>query len=184
VPLTGRLAALLTLSAIVGPAGALGGCSRTYNVPRPRSAVELQLTLMKQDGGVVTPIVVAPGPATGSAPRSGVPAAPVPWGSSLGPSGDIPMVDLSAIPGYEVKRRALGALEGFLIGALGGGLAGFVVGSSLGSDKCSNPDTCYLELSSTDKGIIGAVVAGVPGAVLGTLIGGVRGHTDKYLFQF
>jgi hypothetical protein len=167
---------LLVLAAIAATAS--GGCTRTYNVARPKSAAELQLTLMANDAGVVTPIV-APQPSAPSAASS-----PVPWGTSLTPSGEVPTIDMSQVGGYEVRRRGAGALEGLLIGTLGGAFVGFAIGASLGSDSCANMDHCYVAFSSTEKGAIGAVLAGATGLVLDTLIGAVRGHKDRYLFQF
>jgi hypothetical protein len=156
------------------------GCTRTYTVRRPASVGELQSSMMGHGGGVVTPLLQE------TAPSEHPPAAPgplVPWGTSLTPVGQVPLVQLSAIRGYEVKRRFAGGVEGLLLGAGVGVLTGAAIGSALGSDRACMGDGCIgFELSATDKAAIGAVFAGITGAVFGAFIGAYRGHTDRYLF--
>jgi hypothetical protein len=79
-----------------------------------------------------------------------------------------------------------GALEGAGIGLLSGAALGGIVGYSAGDDEeCSNGPESFFCLSFTakEKAGIGAVYAGVPGAVLGLVLGAVIGSRDVYEYE-
>jgi hypothetical protein len=160
-------------------AAVLAACTRTYTVKRPTTVGELQMSMMRHDSGVVTPLLHV-----SAAPNvSPLPSAPVPWGTSLTASGQIPLVELSAIRGYEVKRRFMGGIEGLLLGAGIGAFAGAALAASQVDDSsCEGQDHCVDLFSGSDVIAIGAVMAGLTGAAIGALIGAARGHTDRYLF--
>jgi hypothetical protein len=156
-------------------------CTRTYNVHRPATVAQLQHWMMGHDSGVVTPLLQALPAAP--PPASPPPAARVPWGTELTPGGQIPLVDLSAIRGYEVKRRFMGGVQGLLWGAGIGAFTGAALAASQVEDSsCMGQDHCVDLFSGSDIIAFGAILAGLTGGAVGALIGAYRGHTDRYLF--
>jgi hypothetical protein len=155
-------------------------CTRTHNVKRPATVAELQLSMMRRDSGVVTPIVQAPATPPAASP---LPPAPVAWGTELTADGQIPLVDLSAIRGYEVKRRFVGGVEGLLIGAGIGAFTGAALAASQVEDSsCDGQDHCVDLFSEADIIAFSAILAGLTGAAVGALVGAFRGHTDRYVW--
>jgi hypothetical protein len=157
-----------------------GGCTRTYHHRRPATIPALQATMMKHQNGIVTPLLQA----RVTQPPSSQPTVDlVPWGTSLTPAGTVPLVPLSAVRGYEVKRRFVGGVEGLLIGGGVGAFAGGFLGSLAGGgSSCENQDHCVDLFSSSDIIVFGAVMGGLTSAAVGAVIGALRGHTDRYLF--
>jgi hypothetical protein len=171
-----RLGPLLALGAAL-----LGGCSTTHQQARPATVEELQslmardavpreprradrdpVTLLHQHGGE-RPSVTLPPPAMAGA-RPG--------------REDVPLVDLSELRGYEVKRRLPGALEGLMWGFVAGAAAGAIAGAAQGDD----PPGQFIQFTAGEKAAVGGVILGATGGALGALIGGLLGHTDRYLF--
>jgi hypothetical protein len=164
---------ILAVAACLFPA-----CTTTHTIRRPATAEELQSLVWKKRDHI-TLLKGDPEGSTSPVPRSLAPAAPPPEGDA-----DVPMVDLSNLRGYEVKRRGVGALEGLGLGTALGFLAGAVVGSAMGTDRsCQNVDEGCVELSSSNMALIIGLLGAVVGHATGPLIGAAVGHTDRYIFS-
>lgn len=82
-------------------------------------------------------------------------------------AGDVREVPTTAIQRLEFRSSGKGAAEGFGLGALLGGTAGVLVARSIGGDYAPG-------------GQILAAVFGIPGGLLGTLIGATVATRDFY----
>ena len=75
------------------------------------------------------------------------------------------------------RNRVAGGVEGFMYGFILGAAAGGVAGYVVGEEDCSGSDLCF------DKGgtaMIGAGVFGVSTALLGGVLGTLRGTQENY----
>ena len=93
----------------------------------------------------------------------------------------------SELRGYEVRRSGMGALEGFAGGLLGGAALGAIMGYADGNDPpCMSNELfgClfYVRQTAAEKATIDGVLLGITGALTGTVIGALAGHTDRFLF--
>lgn len=168
------------MAALAIAASALGGCTTTHHVRRPDTVEQIE-PLYTKARSRMTLLHERPPGATSTVPP---PVAPAPSATS---DGAAPLVDLSNLRGYTIKRRGKAALEGLGVGILVGVVAGVATGFAAGDDpKCMNMNSegfCLFEFSAADKaaglGIVGALIGGL----LGTVIGSAIGHTDEYIFR-
>jgi hypothetical protein len=169
-----RFAASHAIAAFVS-----GGCTTTHRVRRPDTFEQLE-PLQTSARYRMTLLHERPPGATSSVPPS----------LALGPGAPVngavaPMVDLSNLRGYRIKRRGAGALEGLGLGSLIGAATGVALGFAAGDDpKCMNQESnCYpLELSAGDKALLFGVIGVLAGGLIGTVVGAAVGHQDEYLF--
>jgi hypothetical protein len=166
-------------SALALAATLLGGCTITRHVQRPQTLEELNPIVWKKPGAI-TLLYNRPAGATSAVP----PALPATADAARAGGEEVPLLEVSNLRGYEVKRRGRGALEGFGLGFLVGALAGAAIGSAMGSDEaCNGRDGCNLSFTASDKALAIGFVGAVAGAIVGPLIGLLRGHTDRYVFS-
>ena len=152
-------------------------CTTTRTVRRPETAAELESMVWKKRTHI-TLLYGVPEGATSAVPESlatlrGAPDA----------DAGVPLVDLSNLRGYEVKRRGVGALEGLGLGTLIGFVGGALIGLAMGSDPpCVNVDYPCIGFTASDKALFIGGMGAIGGHAIGPLIGAVVGHTDRYVF--
>jgi len=169
------------IAALAIAASALGGCTTTHLIRRPDTVEQIEplntkaryrMTLLhERPPGATSPVLA--------------PAAPVPNATANGEGA--PLVNLSNLRGYRIKRRGQGALEGWGLGVLTGAVAGVAAGFAAGDDpQCMDTNSeggfCIRFTAgeyAAGLGVVGALVGGL----LGTLIGFAVGHTDEYIFR-
>ncbi len=144
------------------------------------------MTARLPDGSPVT--LRVRDPATGVIHEQPARAASIPGVTWLDEDGR-PIADRDIVSIEVTTRdRARGALQGVGGGLLAGALVGAAIGLASGDDPPCDADTdkydClfYLQFSSGDKAVFGAVGLGLLGAAIGGVLGGVVGQatTDVY----
>jgi hypothetical protein len=157
----------------------LAGCTITHHVQRPQTVEQLDPIVWKKRDAI-TLLYERPAGATSAVP----PALPAAADRVRGGGDEAPLLEVSNLRGYDVKRRWPGALEGLGLGILGGALAGAAIGSSIGSDPpCNGMDGCVDGFSGSDWALAFGLVGAFAGSVVGPLIGLLVGHTDRYVFS-
>ena len=171
-----RLGLVLAIGAAL-----LGGCgTTTHQRSRPASFDQLE-TQIGRDIGTEdahpseNPAVTLLYPPASERPRA-APALALP-GPPLAGRSAAPLVDVSQIRGYQVRRRLPGAIEGLIIGFAGGAALGAILSGS------AQPDAPVgTAPPSAGETVAGAVLFGTLGGLTGALIGALVGRTDLYLF--
>jgi hypothetical protein len=97
-----------------------------------------------------------------------------------GMPGDDMTFPLEHVREVKVHRRALGALEGALIGVGLGILSGMVVGSL--SNPVPNGGDCWFQCSTGGLMLLWAEALGITGVALGGFVGMRIGHRDVLTF--
>jgi len=162
---------------LVLAAALIGGCTSTRYVQRPQAVEEIQ-PLYTKARFHMTLVHERPVGATSAAPTSLALAR-----DPAAVAEAVPLVDLSNLHGYRIKRRGLGALEGLGWGTAIGVFTGAAIGASLGSDSHCMGDGCYdISFSAGEKAVALGIIGGITGMVLGPVIGMLIGHTDEYVF--
>jgi len=170
-----RLTAALAIAA-----SAVGGCTTTHLVRRPDTVEQIE-PLHTNARYRMTLLHERPPGATSTVPTS--------LALDLGATANsdaAPLVDLSNLRGYTIKRRGPGALKGLGLGILAGAAAGVAAGFAAGDDpQCpmSAESGCIFRFSAEDKAAGGGVAGALIGGLLGTLIGTAIGQTDEYIFR-
>ena len=184
------VAPIQTMRHLMGPLAVastlLAACTTIHRVPRPATVQELQ-EMTDRDLGAGSGVA-----------RRGLATASVLFQPTDGSAYLVPVsVDLalaaidsggaaydsSLLRGYEVKRTGTGALEGLGIGFLTGAVVGGLLGAGVGDWSSCREDRggdCGVPGEYTTLG--GAVIFGVPLALVGALVGAGLRHTDRYLF--
>lgn len=86
------------------------------------------------------------------------------------------------IKSIEVKNRATGGIQGFLLGLAGGFLIGAVAGLAEGKDPpCDENSTC-VRYSGGLKAIYYGTLLGVGGGLGGALVGAIKGSNTSFEF--
>lgn len=151
-----------TTRPMVAAALAVASCTTTYRVARPANDQQRAELITRAAAGEALP----PAPPSAVAPLAMT-------------------APLDATNGFEIKRPGRGALEGLGIGILVGAAVGGLGGLMLGDDgPCqSSPESCSgIRFSANEKAAAGALVFSLPGAIIGTVVGALVGHKDRYLF--
>ncbi len=168
------------MAALAIAASALGACRTTHHIRRPDTVEQIE-PLYTNARYRMTLLHERPPGATSTVTSS----------LALDPNATAnrdaaPLVDLSNLRGYTIKRRGWGALQGLGLGILVGAAAGVAAGFASGDDpQCpmSAESGCIFRFSAEDKaagyGVAGALIVGL----LGTLIGTAVGQTDEYIFR-
>ena len=167
------------MAALAIAASALGGCTTTHHIRRPDTVEQIE-PLHTNARYRMTLLLERPPGAKSTVPP---PVAPDPNATN---GEAAPLVDLSNLRGYTIKRRGQGALEGLGLGILVGLVAGAAAGFAAGDDpQCpmSAENGCFLRFSREDKTIGFGVAGALLGGLLGTLIGTAIGQTDEYIFR-
>jgi hypothetical protein len=153
-------------------------CTTTRTIRRPETLEELESMVWKKRAHITLLQRV---------PEGATMPVPEPLAALVVPADDdgaVPLVDLSNLRGYEVKRRGVGALEGLGIGTLIGFLGGALIGLAQGdSPPCVNVDYPCFGFTAWDKAIFFGGMGGIGGHALGPIIGALIGHTDRYVFS-
>ena len=168
------------MAALAIAASALGGCTTTHQVRRPDTVKQIE-PLHMNARYPMTLLHERPPGATSTVPSSLV----------LDPNATAnhdaaPLVDLSNLRGYTIKRRGQGALEGLGLGMLVGVVTGAATGIAAGDDPMCpmySESNCILRFSAADKAVGFGIAGALIGGLLGTLIGTAIGHTDEYIFR-
>jgi len=87
----------------------------------------------------------------------------------------VPSTDINEV---RVRNHALGALEGMGIGLVGGAAGGALLFWA----ACPSGKNGCFDVEPAGAALIGGVSAGVIGALVGLVVGGVRGHTTTFSF--
>jgi hypothetical protein len=154
------------------------GCTTTYTIRRPETPDQLESMVWKKREHI-TLLSGVPEGARLAVPES----LPVLRGAP-DPDAGVPLVELSNLRGYEVKRRGLGALEGLGIGTVLGFAAGAMVGLAAGgTGECHNDDGGCVSFTASDMALFFGLLGAVAGHAVGPLIGAAVGHTDRYVFS-
>lgn len=88
-------------------------------------------------------------------------------------------VELEGLSHVDFVYRGRGALEGLGLGTL----SGIALGLLIGLREKDDPPDVFLRLRREDKMALDAIVMGVVGAGLGTLVGAVMGSKDRFDFS-
>ncbi|HWJ56090.1 MAG TPA: hypothetical protein VNR90_07715, partial [Vicinamibacterales bacterium] len=133
------------LATTFGLAAALaGGCTTTRYVQRPQAVEEIR-PLYTRARFHMTLVHERPAGATSVAPTTLTLAR-----DPMAVEGAVPLVDLSNLHGYKIKRRGLGALEGLGLGTLIGAMGGAAIGAAAGDNSMCEVDSACIKFRSSE----------------------------------